>query len=315
MRSTMLVLSLVALMGATATATGAIEVAAQTYAVLPGPRVHLVDPGTEPRQVLSYSLTVGQTDRFELTTSSTTHVVLQDESAPWPETAPLLATAEQTVLARNADGNYDIETVYTDVGVLDTAVDPLVAGVLGRQVGTLAGTRTRHLIDEHGRVLLAETIEGPDYAASGIHLGVMPGLIDTNSLQATQVLPHEPVGVGAVWEVTSETVDPVTGLPLALINTTTLVRRHADGTFELSGEGSLGPQEQQLSPPGSDHVYLSILSVGDMSDHWTIDPTRYGPEGDATVELFVTRTPTAEGVDLGTIAMRMELRTERLDAE
>jgi hypothetical protein len=271
------------------------------------PTVRLIDPGGEPRRELRYRLEVGQTDRSTATTSVASRV--QPGQPTWPEPWTLRAIADQTVVGADGAGVYRVESVYTTVELDSDDDDPALAHD-SCQVRALAGTTTRLSVDDRGRVVSSETITGPYWAAKGIHLGVMPGLIDVESLQLSRLLPDEPVGVGASWQVTSEIPDPSEGRPLAVVVTTTLDRLRPDGSFELSSEGRIGPLVQRLtSSPTSKHVALVIRITGELSAAWTIDPTTFAPEGRLGVELVETTTPTAKGVEPWTIAIRMTTDT------
>ena len=305
--------------GSSATPDAADEPAAS--AAVAGPSVRLLDPGAEPRSLLRYALTVGDTDRLVITTRAHSGISSSDDRPLWPEPVSqamgnrLEATAEQTVVGSARDGVYDIETTYTDIEYVDVElarsdIDLELADV-GRELRALNGTMTQQTVDEQGRVLSTRTSSGPDWAASGIHLGIMPGLIDVHSLQLSRLLPEEPVGVGAVWQVTSEMVEPVEGLPLTVVVTTTLERLQPDGSFELSSKGRLGAPPQRL-PPGSDDPNLIIRTTGDLSARWTVDPTTFDPEGGVRVEVERTTTSSARGVEERTIAVHMETRTERV---
>ncbi len=287
----------------------AVEEPAEVAAASTRPEVQLVDPGSEPRQVLSYTLTEGQTDLIDLTTSGASRATMPGGSSPWFEIPAFVSTAEQTVVAANEDGTYDIEAIVTGVEVVDTVDDPAMADAYQDQLGALVGMSTRYRIDEHGRVLASETITTPGAAATALQ----PGLIDTTSLQVTQPLPAEPVGLGAVWKVTSELADPGTGLSITFVNTTKLERLHADGSFELSGEIVIASPLQQMSVPGMpDDLTLTSQADGAISAHWIIDPTRVGVEVDGTAAVAMTVTTTRDGEsESDTMEMRMEMRSER----
>jgi hypothetical protein len=286
------------------------DVAAET-ATVAQPVVRLLDPGGEPRRELRYHLEVGQTDRSVATTSVASRV--QPAEPTWPEPMTLRATTDQTVVGADGDGVFHLETVYTEVELVSGGDDPFFADD-SAQVRALAGTTTGQSVDDRGRVLSSETIIGPGWAAAGIHLGFMPGLIDVENLQLSRLLPDEPVGVGASWQVTSE-IPSVEGQLLPVVVTTTLDRLYPDGTLEFSSEGRIGPYVQRLtSTPTSDHVALVIRTTGDLSAAWTVDPTSFGPEGHLGVEIVETTTPTAEGVEPWTIALRMATDIEPLAA-
>lgn len=271
-----------------------------------GPEVVVLEAGAQPRHELRYDLIEGQTEGFAMTAGGAGRVTDQGTRSPWVETPAMTFTGTSTVTAANEDGTYDIEMVIAEVAMTDDDVDPAVAEQLRAQ---MEGLTMRYRIDERGRVLQSETTATPGALAAGFQ----PGLIDSLSVQMVQPLPSEPVGVGAVWDVRSEAIDPSLGYTMVTTTTTTFDALRPDGTFELSGEGRIGSPDQELVIPGMPDSFKATLDelAGEVSYRWVIDPTKVvvGVEGGSTV-VFAMTIDTGDGAQSSEMEMRMDMSQE-----
>jgi len=295
---------IVALSVPTATASG--EDATASDGAPQGPEVVVLDAGAQPRHELRYDLIEGQTEGFAMTSGGAGRFTDQGTRSPWVETPPFVTTGLSTVTAAKEDGTYDIEMVIAEVAMTDDDVDPAVAEQLRVQ---MEGLLMRYRIDERGRVLQSETTATPEALAAG----VQPGMIDSMSVQMVQPLPSEPVGVGAVWEVRSEAIDPNLGYTIFTTTTTTFDALQSDGSFELSGQGQMGAPAQELSIAGMPESYKFALDelAGELSYRWVIDPTKVviDLEGGSTI-IFAMTTDMGDGAQSSTMEMRMDMSQE-----
>jgi len=275
---------------------------------LGGPEVILLEAGAQPRHQLRYDLVEGRTESFAMTSGGGGRLTDQGTTSPWVETPPMRFTGTSTVTAANDDGTFDIESVFNEVSMSGDAVDQAAAEQFRTQY---EGLSMRYRIDAHGRLLESETAAAPGALAAGFQ----PGEIDSMSVQMVQPLPSEPVGVGAVWEVHSEAIDPNLGYTMATTTTTTLDAFRPDGTFELTGQGQISSPDQGraiMSVPDLVTITLDELS-GEVSYQRIIDPTKVvmRVEGTGTV-VIATTVDMGDGAQSSKMEMRMDMNQEPL---
>jgi hypothetical protein len=162
--------------------------------------------------------------------------------------------ATTTVTAVNEDGSYDVEVVYTDVGLPrdpgqlpPEAMEEMEAGL-----ASLVGMRQDLRIDDRGRIRAAVTSLPP-----GAESAVQPAQLDAMTQELIDPLPEEPVGVGARWEVSRQTSDAM-GFAVHGSNLLTLKEVLADGRLRLGLAIDMDAEPGPMTLPEMDFVDATI---------------------------------------------------------
>jgi len=231
--------------------------------------VVVLDPGEEPRQVLRYRLTEGQVEDTVSVMRMGMRTVVDGEWTPWLGLPPMEMAATSTVTGVNGDGSYDVEIIYTDVGVPrdpgqlpPEAIEEMEAGL-----ASLIGMRQVLRIDDRGWVLAAATSLPP-----GAESAVDPTQLDAMTQELIDPLPAEPVGVGARWEVSRRTSDAM-GFEAYGRNVLTLDRVLPDGRLRMGLDIDLSADPGPMTLPDMEFLDATI-------DRFTTDGG-----GDKTVDL------------------------------
>lgn len=159
----------------------------------PAPQVEVLNPGAEPHRELRYAPEVDRRERatFKNTMSATISTNGQQMPAQEVPTITMVIGATTSAVTEDRFGYlFDFEDVQVGEGDASAMIRQTIAPLLG-----VSGVAENAL---HGELLVFETIgleEMPAMARSQIQS------MSSQASQFVQVLPQEPVGVGARWRV------------------------------------------------------------------------------------------------------------------
>jgi hypothetical protein len=281
---------------------------------LPLPSVHLIEAGRAPRVGLSYSVTRGHTETLVLELGSSLSLTIGDMTPPEVRGPPLRLTLELRALDSDGGGRSELEGAVTGAEIPQGSEPPQTArAALAPDVEKLGRIRFRLLLSRRG-VLERMAIAGPPDA--GAELTTMIGWLREALAGLFPVLPSEPVGAGARWQVRRRVM---VGPAVAEQNNVYSLLSTEAGQSRLSVRLGLtaGAQRPAVSglPPGSTVVLASLAGSG--GGQLDLDLTRLAqrqelrwsstalgtaqPRGEPAAELRMTTS--------GSLAVKLEVRS------
>ena len=210
--------------------------------------VHVIERGEEPWQLLRYDWTVGSTESSR--TDYRMSLTMAGDGEQMSMAMPMSMEIEATVTEVAEDGSAWLEIIYKglDVGVsemtidgqpLDDAVLQAMAEEFDEQSRRLIGSSGWEVYDDRGR-LLDWGIDAPEAFPEDLRAQV-------EQMSATPtILPEEPVGVGAIWNVASSISESGIDIGVTEVNELLTVegdRLELDTRIELGASGGIPASE------------------------------------------------------------------------
>jgi hypothetical protein len=164
-----------------------------------GPKVELVEAGTEPRRELRYVYKKGQKERIDLTTKTKLGMTMMGKTVDAPATPPVSMIASLEVVSVDGDGTAKRKLAVEKVK-MTAAPDPANPGAkeLAEQLGNLEKLRGRDEVDSRGVV---RAIRMEFAGSDDPQLKQIASSMEQNFGQLGAPFPEEAVGVGAKWRV------------------------------------------------------------------------------------------------------------------
>lgn len=162
--------------------------------------VRLLSPGAEPRSPLRLAFTLGATETMVMAMQmkTTTTVAGGDQTLKYPL---MIEHLRMKVTQVKPDGSARIEFVIERANAKDVSgVPPMVVSAVDQALQGMVGMKGYTLITNRG-VVEAGDVEVPSDAPATVK--EMAGKMRESLMQFASPVPVEPVGIGAVWEVTS----------------------------------------------------------------------------------------------------------------
>ena len=178
------------------------------------PQVELLNPGSEPRQILRFEPAANAKQTTIMTMSMDMSGTVESESIPTMaiptmDFPTITMTLEAATKPLN-NGDIQIDFAYSNVDVgSDTTAPPDVLEMMRSQLQILTAVKMSYVIDNQGNTKNVNIIL-PDKLDPNLKQFVDQLL---NSLEqfAISPFPNEAVGVGAKWQIVSSL--PLMGLP------------------------------------------------------------------------------------------------------
>lgn len=254
-------------------------------------QIDVVDPGDEPRSELRYAWTEGLTGTTVIEADTTVVVTVNGQTAS-EEQMPLTKTITRTVTEVDGSGNarleFSIQAPERD-GINLPAADAAPGDAvdsLRAELAALSDYSGWMLLDPRGVVL--------DYGVDGLGQTYADLMVQTRGLGGeVQVLPEEPVGVGAEWESYTEifesrlTYESDSTTTLAAVDGTTLTLEQEHST---SSQPNLGLERLGVSAGA---IYTSQQVEGTASTELALDSLVQTGSGD--VQFLVIAGTSAGG--------------------
>lgn len=249
----------------------------------PAPTDIVVDQvGAEPWSVVRYSLVPGFEQRFEVTlkiraATTLTNTVLEDDkrNLDFPGLVlHMLARVTAVTPAGDAQLAYEVESA----GVLDDVIDPSLRVIAEREATSIRGARSTAHLAASGALTRLQAEGDPRSQSSQRWLTELESSLHDSDV----VFPDAPIGVGAIWVVTSHPT--LRGAHWTRVATYTLRARtetsvDLDATFVMTADS----QELRTEPNESirltrarsksvAHASLSLTKIaGDVSSEGTAE--------------------------------------------
>ncbi len=211
---------------------------------VPPTTVTLLDPGAEPRSVLSYQLTHGTESEHRVTARSTIAQVLggdpeQDFSRP-EVTLPITAR----IGASNAMG----QNVTLTVGAA-TSPDDSTRAALEAAPGSEATLRMSKSGAVH-ELTLSPSPESNDTAREALEHALF------QTVYGVGVMPSDPVGIGARWLIEQ----PIESATDIVQSTTVTLRDRTDDVLVLDVSVNQQPSLEYFDTPGAGRLLIDTFS-------------------------------------------------------
>jgi hypothetical protein len=272
----------------------------------PETTVKLLEAGAEPRAALRFQIPKGQRERA-------TSTLRQRRLRPpvlEPKSTTLILTHEIKEAAPSGAYRYGmvLDELRMETG---TSPDSSVGKALLAALATLKGATASATISDRGHV--TDTAFPPHAGTLPLAEGRFEHALDQMQNLGSPLLPEEPVGIGARWEVLeSITVD---GAPFDSSVVCTLTAREKDRLdLDLVLKQTAQPHELPGQPAGTKIEVLSLIAHG--SGKVTLDLTRLLPTKKSAKLAFTRKarvtTPKTKGEVEVVDEHAVELSTELL---
>jgi muconolactone delta-isomerase len=279
-----------------------------------GTVLKLLDPGAEPRRLLSISAGKGHRELARMTMTMTMTMDMGPMGSHTAAMPPVVTDMAMEVLDVLPDDRLVMLSEIAHAGVAEGAeqLDPAMVFQLEQSLGSMEGLRLEGTMDRQGRSVELD-VQLPDDLDPKMR-EQFESMSNTFS-QLTAPLPAEPVGLGARWD-TSMVLD---NNGLRVLQTAHYELESIEGDtitllthFEqaLVGEGNMDGL-----PPGAEVEFLRFASSGQgrtVQDLSLLTPHDVA----ASVELDMAMRITAMGQaqEMG-MRMAMEMGLEHLELE
>lgn len=244
--------------------------------------IRVIEPGSEPREALTYSFETGQKETMvmDLVLSRTSEAGGETDTIQLPLTRIFL---DVEVRLKEASGLYRIGVTISGYDVLPEAgQDPKLVSDTRLAYQGLPGISGIVVLDAHG-VSKSVDLNLPGQATPQVRQ-----MIDSIKQSLRQILiafPEDPIGIGGRWMVRSS--GRFQGMGFEQVTTYTL-HEHQDGRVRLSLDVSMETGKQTLRP-GVELLTLKAKGAGsygfgldemvpesDMQVSWSMDVDEMG---------------------------------------
>lgn len=173
--------------------------------------ITLLDPGTQPRQVLQFRPVPNSKQTTVMTMNIDMRGTVNGQLMPNINMPAIKITVESEVTQVEANGDAHIRVGYTDINVVsDQNTPPELIEMLRSQMQQLKGLSITFVIDEQG-ISKDMNVSLPDNLDPNLQQFLQPMLNSLEQFSGTP-FPEEPVGVGATWQLSLSV--PMAGFPL-----------------------------------------------------------------------------------------------------
>jgi len=177
--------------------------AAQPPGASAAPAIVIDQVGAEPWSVVRYSLAPGLEQRFELTlkvraATTLTNTVLEDDKRDL-DFPGLVLRMRAHVTAVTPGGDAQLAYEVEGAGVLDDVIDPSLRVIAESEATSIRGTRSTAILSTNGALsnVASENASGSQSSQR------WQTELEAALHASTVVFPDAPIGVGAMWRVTS----------------------------------------------------------------------------------------------------------------
>lgn len=231
--------------------------------------VKLISPGAEPRSPLRLAFTLGATETMVMAMKMKT--VSTVAGADQTMLLPLMIEhLRMKVTQVKPDGSARVDFVIERANAKDASgVPPMVVSAVDRALQGMVGMKGYTVITDRG-VVEAGDVEVPrDAPASVVD---MANKMRESLMQFASPVPKEPVGIGAVWEVTSHPL--AGGIKVTQKARQKLVgRKGSQIQTEATVKSFAGPQPMKNDklPAGATADVESLEARGSGFANWALD--------------------------------------------
>lgn len=209
-------------------------------------RVHLLDPGADPRTPLRYAFQPAASNGLEMGLSMTLEVAQDGRSMP-PQKVPRIVTLMELVTGTQAAaGVMGIDATIQKVSVDDdSGVGKQIAERLLPALQGIQGLSLHYEVTPEGRMKQSNSKVPEEMKRNPAFAGTLSQM--TQSLESMIApFPDEPVGVGARWEVLSRFDSSGTEL---VQWSTFVLRERDDKQVKLASEVVQAAAKAEVTPP------------------------------------------------------------------
>lgn len=228
--------------------------------ILQPPQLTLISPGTGDLQPRRLKLAVGQSQAIRMTMDVKAFLKIADQSPtpmPVPKTTIQLDSLVDEVLA-NGDVSYHVTYNKISVDPIQ-GMDPAMAAGMRQVFEGIEGLRINMVSDDRGSVRSLEIVPPAKMDAQlRLILEQLSQQFTQSMNQMSVLLPIEPIGVGARWQVKSAM--EVSGIKFEQTVTYTLNEIQGD-RLKVAADLSQTAPEQEIQAAGAPGVKLKRLTT------------------------------------------------------
>ena len=234
------------------------------------PQLEVISTGTGNKEKLRFISKVGTKQTINVTLNKDTLMSIGEFKMPRAKLPAYLLQLDSTVtkVDSNGDIHYDIE--YSDVKIQgDAQTKPQLIKVISQQIGQLENFKGSAIIDNQGRTkkinyIIPETVD--------VNIKFLVEQLSNSLQQLSSPVPEEAVGIGAKWQVSSDT--SINGINLRQTTTYELVNVK-DSVATLN----VNLQQKETSPQVIDYPGLPLDGI------LTLQSFKAKAKGKVTIEL------------------------------
>ncbi len=259
--------------------------AAKTGSSEPKTTVTLLESGAEPRTVLRYKFQANRIERMVMQTDIAIAMEigpLKRRETQLPGTR-MTMTIESKDVSSEGDLHYEFTLDQTEV-VPNPGDNPLSINAMKRQMHTMLGVRGSATATSRG---FSTDVNINIPRGAGPQVGQLIDDMKQSMTRMLAPLPDEPVGRGAVWQVTTPIETPA--MKFTQVATYTLLEIQGD-TVKLDVQITQSAPPQESRPPGGAPGATVMLESFDTS-------------GSGTVELQMTNVVPTSTLNLTTTSV------------
>jgi hypothetical protein len=272
------------------------------------PLVRLLEPGTEPRSELRYTLTNGKS-AMEMSMDLQLALKMGDQALPASPLPRMIMVLDVAISKATGTDAHVVGKLRTAKVEARSEEERAVGNALGPKLAKLAGLTTTGTFDRRGFVHDAKIVMPPDLA---------PELSETadqlqQSIGAVAVpMPQEPIGVGGSWRVLKRV--NAGGVDTVQLSTYTVTARDGDA-IALTAEVAQFAAARVVNSNGLEARILRYRSAGGGKSELRMS-SPFSGSGSANVDSDIEMSVAAGGTEAtmavhATVAMTIGPKTKK----
>lgn len=234
------------------------------------PQLQVISTGTGNKEKLRFKTKVGAKQSINVTLSKDTLMSIGDFKMPRAKLPAYIITLDSTVTKVEPNGDIYYDIAYNNVKIQgDVQTKPELIQVISKQIEQLENFQGSAVIDNQG---IVKNINYAIPAKVDVNIKFLVEQLSNSLQQLSSPVPQEAVGIGAKWQVNSET--DINGINLKQTTTYELVNLK-DNVATLN----VDLQQQEKSSQIIDYPGLPLDGI------LTLQSFKGNAKGKATIQL------------------------------
>ncbi|NJM21695.1 MAG: hypothetical protein HC836_17470 [Richelia sp. RM2_1_2] len=234
------------------------------------PQLKVINTGTGKKEKLRFTPKVGTKQSINVTLSKDTLMSIGDFKMPRAKLPAYIITLDSTVTKVEPNGDIYYDIAYSNVDIQgDAQTKPELIKVISKQIEQLENFTGSAVIDNQG---IVKNINYAIPAKVDVNIKFLVEQLSNSLQQLSSPVPQEAVGIGAKWQINSET--DINGINLKQTTTYELVNIK-DNVATLN----VDLQQQEKSSQVIDYPGLPLDGI------LTLQSFKGSAKGKATIQL------------------------------